>query len=90
MQTFTTSRFSTWIFLILIVLTAITYMFGEANVVGESAMLIILLITMIKSQLVAHFFMGLANCKRIWRPIMFSYFIFVGGLIAFAYLMGNN
>ena len=90
MQTFTTSRFSTWIFLILIVLTAITYMFGEANVVGESAMLIILLITMIKSQLVAHFFMALANCKRIWRAIMFSYFMVVGGLIAFAYLMGNN
>lgn len=90
MQTFRTSRFSTWIFLILIVLTAITYTFGEANVVGESAMLMILLITMIKSQLVAHYFMGLANCKRIWRAIMFGYFMMVGGLIAIAYLMGNS
>lgn len=90
MKIFSSPRFNTWIFLILIALTAITYTFGEANVIGQSAMLTILLITMIKSQLVAHYFMGLANCKRIWKAIMFGYFIVVGGLIALAYLMSNS
>lgn len=90
MKIFSSPRFNTWIFLILIALTAITYTFGEANVIGQSVMLTILLITMIKSQLVAHYFMGLANCKRIWKAIMFGYFIVIGGLIALAYLMSNS
>lgn len=90
MKTLLSLRFNTWIFLILVALTAMTYAFGEANVAGKTAMLTILLITMIKSQLVAHYFMGLANCKRVWKVIMFGYFIVVGGLIALAYLMSSS
>jgi len=51
-------------------------------------MLGLLVITMIKGQLIANYFMALRKTKLIWRAIMFGYFIIVGGLIGLAYLMG--
>ena len=79
--------FSTVIWLVLITLTVITYSLGEACMSGKYIMLTLLAITMIKSQLVANYFMGLRKTKLLWRAIMFGYFIIVGGLIALAYLI---
>ena len=79
--------FSTIIWLALLALTAITFSLGEAGLSGKGVMLTLLAITMIKSQLVANYFMGLRKTKFLWRAIMFGYFIIVGGLIAMAYLM---
>ncbi len=79
--------FSTIIWLALVVLTAITFSLGEAGLSGKGVMLTLLAITMIKSQLVANYFMALRRTKFLWRAIMFGYFIIVGGLIAVAYLM---
>jgi hypothetical protein len=36
---------------------------------------------------VANYFMALRHTRLIWRAIMFGYFVIVGGLIAFAYLI---
>jgi hypothetical protein len=41
---------------------------------------------MIKSQMVANYFMALRHTRLLWRGIMFGYFVIVGGLIALAYL----
>ncbi len=81
------NRFFTLIWLTLIVLTVMTFSLGEAGMSGKGVMLTLLAITMIKSQLVANYFMGLRNTKFLWRAIMFGYFVIVGGLIAVAYLM---
>lgn len=51
-------------------------------------MLTLLAIALIKSQIVANYFMDLRNSKLIWRGIMLGYFVIVGGLIGFAYLIG--
>jgi predicted membrane protein len=64
-----------------------TYSLGEAGMSGKYIMLTLLAITMIKSQLVANYFMGLRKTKLLWRAIMFGYFVIVGGLIALAYLI---
>jgi cytochrome c oxidase subunit IV len=80
--------FSTIIWLVLVVLTAVTFSLGEADMSGKGVMLSLLAITMIKSQLVANYFMALRKTKLLWRAIMFGYFVIVGGLIALAYLMG--
>ena len=79
--------FSTVIWLVLITLTVMTYSLGEAGMSGKYIMLTLLAITMIKSQLVANYFMGLRKTKLLWRVIMFGYFVIVGGLIALAYLI---
>lgn len=80
--------FYTIIWLALVALTVMTFNLGEADVLGKGVMLTVLVITMIKSQLVANYFMGLHKTKFFWRAIMFGYFAIVGGLIAVAYLMG--
>jgi predicted membrane protein len=82
--------FSTVIWLVLVVLTITTFSLGEAGVSGKGVMLTLLVITMIKSQLVANYFIGLHKTRFLWRAIMLGYFVIVGSLIALAYLMGLN
>ncbi len=81
--------FSTAIWLVLVALTIVSFCIGETGMQGQDVMLTLLAITMIKSQLVANYFMGLYKTKLLWRGIMFSYFVIVGGLIALAYLKGT-
>jgi len=80
--------FSTIIWLVLVALTLTTFSLGEAGLSGKGIMLTLLAITMIKSQLVANYFMGLRKTRLLWRAIMLGYFLIVGGLIALAYLKG--
>jgi cytochrome c oxidase subunit IV len=80
--------FSTVIWLVLVVLTIMTFSLGEAGMSGKSVMLTLLAITMVKSQLVANYFMSLRKTRLMWRAIMFGYFAIVGSLIALAYLNG--
>jgi len=80
--------FFTIIWLGLVALTVMTFSLGEAGMSGKGVMLTLLAITMIKSQLVVNYFMGLRKTKLLWRAMMFGYFIIVGGLVALAYLMG--
>jgi cytochrome c oxidase subunit IV len=82
------NSFSTVIWLMLVILTIATFSLGEAGMSGKYVMLTLLAIAMIKSQLVANYFMGLRKSKFLWRAMMFGYFAIVGGLIAVAYLMG--
>jgi cytochrome c oxidase subunit IV len=79
---------STVVWLVLVALTIVSFCLGETEMQGEAVMLTLLVITMIKSQLIANCFMGLHKTKLLWRGIMFSYFVVVGGLIALAYLKG--
>lgn len=78
--------FSTIIWLALVALTIMTFSLGEAGMSGKGVMVTLLAITMIKSQLVANYFMGLRKTRLLWRAIMLGYFLIVGGLIALAYL----
>lgn len=80
--------FNTGIWLVLVVLTIMTFSLGEAGMSGKGVMLTLLAIAMIKSQLVASYFMGFSRTRLLWRAIMFGYFIVVAGLIAWAYLIG--
>jgi cytochrome c oxidase subunit 4 len=87
-QRFELSSFLIW--LTLIMLTLLTYFIGESNIVGALPMLSLLVISLIKGQLIANFFMGLRSVSWGWRLIMPSYFLLVGGFVALAYLMSFN
>ena len=87
LKTYTASNiFSTLIWLALIALTLATYSTDHLGWSGKGTMLAILAITLIKSQMVANYFMGLRKTKLLWRAIMLGYFLIVGSLIALAYL----
>lgn len=80
----------TLIWLALVAMTGITYLIGDAGLGGTSVMLLVLAMTLIKSQMIAGYFMGLRKTGRLWRGIMGTYLIVVGSLIAVAYLIGIN
>ena len=82
------SFFYTAIWLVLVVLTMVSFWLGETGMSGKAVMLMLLVITMVKSQLISNYFIGLSKTRLLWRGIMFFYFLFVGSLIAIAYLMG--
>lgn len=76
------------VWLLLLALTVATYNIDMLGISGKYTMLTLLAITMLKSQMVANYFMGLRKTRRLWRGIMLGYFLIVGGLIALAYLQG--
>lgn len=77
----------TTIWLILIALTLLTLGIGEMGLGGVSVVAFILLTTIIKSQMIVNYFMGLRRVKLFWRVVLFLYLLIVCGLIGLAYLM---
>lgn len=80
--------FLTVIWLALLALTIATYRIDILGFSGKNTTLMLLAITLFKSQMVANYLMGLYTTRLLWRGIMLGYFLIVGGLIAIAYLMG--
>jgi caa(3)-type oxidase subunit IV len=78
----------TRVWLGLLLLTAVTYGIGKLGLGGTQIVMLVLIITFIKSEMVAGFFMGLRKTSLLWRAIMASYLVIVGGGIAVAYLVG--
>ncbi|MBU1691295.1 MAG: cytochrome C oxidase subunit IV family protein [Gammaproteobacteria bacterium] len=78
----------TRVWLGLLALTSVTYGIGRMELGGTQIVMLVLIITFIKGEMVAGFFMGLRNTSLLWRAIMASWLVIVGGGIAIAYLVG--
>lgn len=78
----------TRVWLGLLALTSVTYGIGRMELGGTQIVMLVLIITFIKGELVAGFFMGLRQTSLLWRAIMASWLVIVGGGIAIAYLVG--
>jgi caa(3)-type oxidase subunit IV len=78
----------TRVWLGLLALTSVTYGIGRMELGGTQIVMLVLIITFIKSEMVAGFFMGLRKTSLLWRAIMASWLVIVGGGIAIAYLIG--
>lgn len=78
----------TIVWLSLLALTAVTYNIGRMGLGGTQIVMLVLIITFIKSEMVAGFFMGLRKTSLLWRAIMASWLVIVGGGIAIAYMIG--
>jgi caa(3)-type oxidase subunit IV len=77
----------TRVWLVLMVLTCLTYAIGESGWSGTAAMLIVLGTAFIKVEMVANYFMGLRRTRWLWRGIVLGWLILVSVLITVAYLM---
>lgn len=77
----------TLIWLGLLALTAVTYSIGRMELGGTQIVMLVLIINFIKSEMVAGFFMGLRKTSLLWRAIMASWLVVVGGGIAIAYMI---
>jgi hypothetical protein len=78
----------TLVWFILILLTIFAFVVGELELGGITIIAIILLSTLIKGLMVVDYFMGLHRVRWRWRIIMFSWLLFVTGMIGFAYWLG--
>ncbi len=77
----------TRIWLVLMILTGITYAIGEAGLGGVGVMLTVLGTAVIKVEMVANYFMGLRRTRWLWRGIVLGWLLLVATLITVAYLM---
>ena len=75
----------TVIWLVLIALTGVTYLVGQAGVSGITIVAFVLLTTLFKSQMVVDHFMGLKHVRPFWRALLFAYLLLVCGMIGVAY-----
>lgn len=80
------ARPCTWIWLILIALTFVTYTVGWLGMSGDALVLSVLFIALVKAQMIVDSFMGLRRVRGFWRPVMIAYLLIVGGMIALAFL----
>lgn len=77
----------TRIWLLLVLLTLVSFAIGEAQLGGTAVMIFVLALALLKGRLVASHFMGLRRAAFLWRFVMASYLLTVGGMVAAAYLL---
>jgi len=75
------------IWLSLIVLTTISYIIGTFQLLHKEAVIVLLLITLIKGQLIIDYFMGLKEVSLGYRLIPIVWLILVLLLILLAYFL---
>ena len=78
----------TWTWLILIALTLAVLAIGQAGLSGIAIVVLLLGSTLIKTHLVADYFMGLKHARPLWRNIIHIYLLLVISLIGLAYWLG--
>ena len=77
---------STWVYMILVILTFVTFFIGEEEIGGLAAALFVLGIAMIKGHLVGAYFMGLGRLRGLWRWPVTVWLVIPGGLISAAFI----
>lgn len=77
----------TWVYLLLISFTLLTYLVGRLGLSGLEISLGVLLLALIKGQLVGSFFMGLGRVRGPWRWPVFVWLFIPGILIGTAFYL---
>ncbi|PKM42414.1 MAG: hypothetical protein CVV05_18520 [Gammaproteobacteria bacterium HGW-Gammaproteobacteria-1] len=78
----------TAVWLLLVILTGVTYLVGQAGLSGMAVVAFVLITTLFKSQMVVDHFMGLKRARPFWRGLLFGYLLIVCGMIGVAYYVG--
>jgi cytochrome c oxidase subunit IV len=88
----TTTKFNlrpcTWVWLILMVLTLAVLAIGQAGLSGITIVALLLVSTLVKTHMVADYFMGLKHGQPLWRIIMIVYLWIIVTMIGLAYWIG--
>jgi cytochrome c oxidase subunit 4 len=80
-------RACTWVWLIMMALTLVTYLVAQAGLGGLQVSLMVLGFALVKGQMVGDWFMGLKRVRGLWRwPVALWLFI-PGSLITTAFVL---
>ncbi len=77
----------TRIWLLLMLLTLVTFLIGWEGGIGASTLYVVLAIAVLKAQLVADHFMGLREVAGFWRPLLSVYLAILATGIALAFML---
>ncbi len=83
-------RVCTWLWLIMMGLTLVTWGIGHAGLGGLELSMPVLGIALIKAQMLADYFMGLKRVQGLWRWLITLWLILPGGLIATAFVLAGD
>jgi len=75
------------IWLRLVSLTLLSYVIGQFHLLESGAIVILLLITLLKGELIIDYFMGLKKVRLLYRLIPLVWLFFVLSLILLAYYL---
>lgn len=75
----------TWVWLVLVALTLAAALLGALNPTAPWVVFVLLVMTVVKGQLIADYFMGLRRVRALWRSIILGYLLLVATGIGVAY-----
>lgn len=75
----------TWIFLLLMGLTIVTWFIGMKQFSSLQISLMVLGIALLKGQLIGDYFMGLRQVSGFWRWTVAIWLLLIGSLISYAF-----
>ena len=82
-------RACTWVWLLMLGLTLLTWLIGRAGWSGIEVSLAVLGFALIKGQLVGDWFMGLRQVRGGWRWPVSLWLLVPGGLITVAFVLAG-
>ena len=82
-------RACTWVWIILMLLSLVTYTIGQQGLSGLHISLLVLVFALLKGQLVGAYFMGLGRLRGFWRWPVTLWLIIPGGLISTAFILAD-
>lgn len=81
-------RRATWLWLLLIVATLITWGFGVAGLNGKLAMFALAVVSFWKGAVIILDFMAVRHAPMLWRAVTLGWMVLVWAIIAIAYYKG--
>lgn len=76
----------TFVYLLLMLLTVVTWGIGKAGLSGLEISLIVLVFAMIKGFLIGDYYMGLRGIRSIWRWVIIIWLMIPGSLITWTFI----
>jgi cytochrome c oxidase subunit 4 len=80
----------TWVYLLMILLTLLTWSVAAAGLGGISLSLCVLALALLKGQLIGDYYMGLKWVNSAWRWLVIGWLCIPGALISWAFFLGDQ
>ena len=79
----------TFVYIVLMVLTVITWLVGKAGLSGLEISLFVLAFALIKGLLISDYYMGLRGIRGIWRWVIIIWLVLPGSFITWAFVSAS-
>ena len=82
-------RACTWVWIIMLMLSLLTYLAGQQGLSGLSISLGVLFLALVKGHLLGAYFMGLGRVRGFWHWPVTLWLLLPGSLIGIAFILAS-